>query len=107
MFALSKIGGRELPVLRRLVEPLQEALSLLAPRHVEEELADDDAVVRQILFEVADVLRSLLPDALVDHGRRQPLTLQQLGMDDLRFVSFRNHQEFNIITRSRNSEDLL
>src|SRR5436190_1691103 len=42
--ALLRVVRGELPVLLRLLEPLEEAALLLALRDVQEELPDDDAV---------------------------------------------------------------
>ena len=66
-------ADRELPVLVGIVEALQEALLLLLLRHVQEELADQDAVAHEVALEVADVLVALLPDRLGDQRRRQLL----------------------------------
>ena len=46
MRPLADIRERELPVLVRFFEPLQEAPSLFFFRHVQEEFADDDALAR-------------------------------------------------------------
>src|SRR5713101_3194900 len=49
---LLDVVGRELPVLLRSLESLEETLPLLLPRDVEKELADDDAVPRRVSLEV-------------------------------------------------------
>jgi hypothetical protein len=47
--ALAHVVGRELPVLLRTLEPLEEAALLLVAGDVEEELADDDAVAGEVI----------------------------------------------------------
>src|SRR5262249_28159129 len=71
---------RELPVLLRLLDPFEEPPSLLLLRDVEEELADDDAVPREVALEVADVPEALLPDVLRDDLRWQLLLRQEFRM---------------------------
>src|SRR5262249_52806575 len=59
----------------------QEALLLLLVGHVEKELANDDAIARQISLEVAYVLVAIVPDLLGDELGRQHLAIQELGMN--------------------------
>ena len=56
--ARPQVVGGELPVLVRILEPLEEASLLLLARDVEEELADEDAVAAQVALVGADVLGS-------------------------------------------------
>ena len=79
--ALLGVARRKLPVLLRSLDPFQESLLLLLLRDVEEEFQDHDAVVREVLFEVVDVLEATIPNILVLCDWRQPLPLQDLGMD--------------------------
>src|SRR5262249_4162472 len=55
----------------------EEALALLLVGDVEEELADDDAVVGEVALEGADVLVALVPDVLGDQLGGEPLPLQE------------------------------
>jgi len=63
--ALADVVGLELPVLLRLVQPLQEALLLLVARQVQEELEDQVAVPRKVPLDARDVLAALLQMAFV------------------------------------------
>src|SRR5262245_45090585 len=85
---LFDVADRELPVLLRILEPLEEALLLLLLRYVEEELADDDSVTSQIFLEVANVLVALLPNVLGDQLGGELLPRQQLvvNADDERLL---------------------
>src|SRR5512135_19699 len=74
--ALAHVRGRELPVLVRVVQPLEKAPFLLGARHVQEELEEQEAVACEIALEIGDVLEALLPDVLADHLRWQLLLRQ-------------------------------
>src|SRR4030095_15895454 len=78
----------KLPVLGLVVQPQQEAPPLLRARDVQEEFSDGDAVPSQVLLEIPDLRESLLPDAVVNQFRREPLLLQDLRVhaDDQRFL---------------------
>ena len=56
--ALAHVGGGELPVLFRLVEPREEAALLLFLAHVQEELANRDSVPRERSAQRRRCLRS-------------------------------------------------
>src|SRR5205085_7123522 len=71
----------ELPPLRRLVQPGEEATALLILRHVEEELDDRDAVARKVMLEAADVLETLLPDRFSYQLAREVLPLEKFRVD--------------------------
>src|SRR4029453_3402187 len=77
VLALSGVVRRELPVLLGFLDAAEEALALLFVRDVQEELADRDAVARQIALEGTDVLEALVPDVLRDQLGRQPLLRQE------------------------------
>jgi hypothetical protein len=77
---LLHVPGRELPVLLRLVDALEEAPLLLVARDVQEELADQHAVARQVAFECADVLVAVVPDILAEKLRWQLLGGQVFGV---------------------------
>ena len=76
--AFAHVTRSKLPVLLRLVEPLEKSLSLLLARHVQEELADDSPVAGQVALEVADVLEALVPDPRRHELRRELLRVEQL-----------------------------
>jgi hypothetical protein len=58
-------------------------LPLLPPRDVEEELENDEAVVREVLLEVIDVPVTSRPDAFLE-VRRKLLRVELLGVNLLR-----------------------
>ena len=64
MGPLGEIGGRELPVLVRIVDPRQEPPPLLVLGDVEEELENLGAVPVKVPLEGVDVLVALLPHPL-------------------------------------------
>ena len=70
-------------MLVRLVQALQETLPLLALRDVEEELADDDPVVRQVLFIRTNVIEALLPkvDGLLVGGAMACTFFRAMGLE--------------------------
>src|SRR5947209_3689085 len=57
---------------------------------MQEELADDNTIVSQVAFEVADIFEAALPDFLVHQLRRKMLFGQQLFM-------YAHHQHFFIV----------
>jgi hypothetical protein len=79
VLALLDVAHLELPVLLRAFDPGQEAPLLLGPRDVQEELADDVAVARQVALVRGDVLERVLPDPLVDQPRRDVLPARMSG----------------------------
>ena len=79
--ALADIGRRELPVLLGLVEALEEALALFVLRHVQEELADQHALPREVALVGVDVFEALAPDVLGDELRRQLLLGEDVLVD--------------------------
>ena len=87
---LGDVGGIELPLLARRVEPGEETLLLYILRDVEEELDDLGPGPVEVALERVDVLIALLPEALVALARRKPLRAEPLGMhlerDDLLVV---------------------
>ena len=54
---------------------------LLSLGDVEEKLANDDAIARQVALDVTDVLVAILPDVLGDELGRDLLLCHQLGMN--------------------------
>src|SRR5262249_56527023 len=70
--SLADVGGREFPVLLRLVEARHEAPLLLLARDVQKELEEDCPLPREIVLEVRDVGEPLLPDSLADAPRGPP-----------------------------------
>src|SRR5262249_60902882 len=72
--ALVYIGGREFPMLLRLVEARHEALFLLLVRQMQEEFEDGRPLASEILLEMSDVGQSLVPDALVNESGWQLLS---------------------------------
>src|SRR5262249_52949143 len=77
---LVRVGDRELPVLVRVVEALEEAPRLLLLRDVKEELPDERPVAREEVLEVVDVPEAVLPDLLRDQLRRQLLLVEDLAV---------------------------
>jgi len=75
------IVRRELPVLRRRIDPLEKPLLLLLLRDVQKELANQDAAPEQVALEGVDVLEPLRPDARGHDGGRKPLDVQQPRVD--------------------------
>src|SRR5205814_7779417 len=63
--AFGEVGGRELPLLARLPEPLEEPLPLLVPGQVEEELEHDRAIARQVALECVDIRVAVGPEVAV------------------------------------------
>ena len=88
--ALLGIVRRELPILVRVIKPFQEPFLLFLLRNVEEELAHNRAVAREVTLEAADVLKALIPDVLCDALLGQFLSGEQLGMHAHRRGSPRN-----------------
>src|SRR5262249_58947574 len=86
--ALLVIIRRDLPVVLRLLDPFEEPPLLLLLRDVGEELADDDAVSREIALEVPDVAVAFLPDLLGDELRWELLLREKFRMhsDDERLL---------------------
>src|SRR5688572_19838877 len=78
---LAHVPGGELPVLLGLVESCEEALPLLLPGNVQEELADDRPVANQVALYIADVLETFVPDAPGHEPGRELLRLEQLVVD--------------------------
>src|SRR5262249_16096035 len=64
----------------RLLEAREEALALLLARHVQEELADDDAVPPEVALDGVDVLEALLPHPRRHERRRKVMALEEIGM---------------------------
>src|SRR5262249_20575537 len=78
--ALRDVAHVELPALRRLVEPGEEALALFFLGDVQEELEDQRAALREVTLESADALEALVPDVLRHQLARQALARQHLRM---------------------------
>jgi hypothetical protein len=75
------VSKAEFPVLVRLINALEEPLSLLLFRQVKEEFDDLGAVTVEMLFQVHDGTISLPPDGfLVAQFFRKPLTAQNFRM---------------------------
>ena len=79
--SLFNVGKTEFPVLIRLINAFEEALSLFFFRKVEEKLDDSRSVTVEMLFQVHDGTIPFLPDSfLVKQLVRQPLAAQNLRM---------------------------
>src|SRR5262245_46788881 len=78
VLTLLDVARRELPLLLGVVDARKKALLLFLLRHVEEQLANRDAVLRQIVLEVPDVSMPVPEDPAADQGRRQLLPEQDL-----------------------------
>ena len=70
--ALSKVGGRELPVLVQMVETLEEPALLLLLRDVQEEFHDPGAIAVEMVLEAVDVLVAVLPHLSRRHVNARP-----------------------------------
>ena len=71
--ALVHVREAEFPVLVRIVDALEESLSLLFLREVQEELYDSRAVAVEMALQVHDGAIALLPDGvLVEHASGSP-----------------------------------
>src|SRR5439155_2254032 len=79
--ALVEVRRRELPVLRRIVQPFEEPAALFLFGDVEEELADERAVPRQVALESVDVLVSIAPQVFGDERCGKLLAAEDVGMD--------------------------
>ena len=75
MLALLGVVGGKLPVFFGLLDALEEPLLLLFVGDMEKELADGDAVARQVALEAADILKTFLLDIFCDQVGRQLLLL--------------------------------
>ncbi len=72
-FSLLDVRKAEFPVLFRLIDAVQEALSLFFLRKMQEELDDPGAVAMQMLSKFDDRPIPPLPDSLViDRLVREP-----------------------------------
>ena len=63
-------------MLVRSVEARQEALPLLLARQVQEKLENDGALPSEVILEMRDVEKPLVPDALAHERRGQVLPPQ-------------------------------
>ena len=78
---LVNVREAEFPVLARLINALEESLSLLVLRQVEEDLDDPGAVTVKMLLQIHDGTIPLLPNGLlVEQLIRKPLTAENLRM---------------------------
>jgi hypothetical protein len=81
IFSFVNVRAAELPILVRLINALEETLSLFALREVEEELDDTGAVTIEMLLHVHDGTIPFLPDCLlIEESLRKPLTAENLWM---------------------------
>jgi hypothetical protein len=81
IFPLVNVREAKFPILVRLINALEESLSLLCLRQVKEELDDPGAVAVEMLLHVHDGTISLLPDGfLVAQLFRKPLAEKDFGM---------------------------
>ena len=78
--ALLGVGGRELPVLLGVVDPLEEPPLLLLARDVQEELPDDDPVVAEVALVAPDVPVTVLPDVLRHELRGELGVSEEFGV---------------------------
>ena len=77
--ALGQVGGRELPVLRRVVQAVEEPPLLLLLGDVQEDLHDPGAAAVEVALEGVDVRIALLPQRLGRlFGRDGPSSGQEL-----------------------------
>src|SRR5690242_12856951 len=70
---LPDVAGRELPVLCRVVDALDEPFGLLSLRHVEHDLDDMDAVVDQVALPGIDLPVAAVPDVAFRCRRGQSM----------------------------------
>src|ERR1700733_12543336 len=83
------IGETELPILIRLINSLQEPLSLFFLRKMKEDFDRARAVMKQVAFQVDDGAISVFPEGVgVKQLFRKPLTAENLRMhpDDQHFL---------------------
>jgi len=86
VLAFMQVTGRKLPVLVRIVDPLQQAPGLFCFGQMQEDLDDDDAVFMHILFKIAQLAIAVLPDVLAEHRLWQVLAVHQvMDLDDKDF----------------------
>ncbi len=78
--ALRDVLGLDLPVLGGLQDAIEQALSLLLPGDMQEDLDDARAVLREVPLEAVDRAVALLPDALLLAVVGQRLCEQDLGV---------------------------
>src|SRR5690348_11752829 len=81
VLAFARVVDRKLPVLRRIVDTREKALPLLFFRDVQEELQDENSVVREVTFEVLDVLVAAFPDVFSIQFLRKFLSGEEVWMD--------------------------
>src|SRR4029078_9170806 len=74
------MGGRELPVFLRLVEPLHEAVLLFFTRNVEKEFEDQGALAGNVVFEMCNVGKPFIPDMFAHELWRQFLPFEYFRM---------------------------
>src|SRR6202050_4055438 len=75
---LPDVAGRELPVLVRMIDPLEEPSGLLFPGQVEHDLDDVDAVTGQVAFPVVDLPVAAGPDVVLAVLRGQMFRREQV-----------------------------
>src|SRR6185369_3987195 len=80
-FLFAKIAEREFPLFFRIVHAILEPFCLFLPGDVQEELADDIAVSRQVAFVRLDVLTPPLEDVLTGCRSWQLLIRKYLRMN--------------------------
>src|ERR1035438_9171408 len=81
VFPLVNVREAELPVLVRLINALQESLSLFVLRKMEEELKYPGAVTVEVFLQVHDGAIALLPKSFcILQLSRKPLTAENLRM---------------------------
>ena len=79
--ALGEVGGGELPLLPRIVEPSQKPLPLFVARDVQEELEDDRAVRVEMTLEGVEVFVAPRPERLVARPVGKLRHREQFGPD--------------------------
>src|SRR5262245_2287053 len=79
--ALLDVGGAELPVALRIVDPGEQPVALLVAADVQEDLDDPVALLGQVVLPVVDLAVAPFPDAAVLELRRDLLAIEDLGMD--------------------------
>jgi hypothetical protein len=81
VFSLVNVRKAEFPVLLRLINAIEESLSLLPLRQVKEELDDPGAVSVEMLLQVRDGAIPVLPKVvLIDQLIWKPLAAENLRM---------------------------
>src|SRR5205807_5558331 len=81
----------------RIIDSLQESLSLFLLRNVEKKFPHDHAVPRLVLLEIANIFKPFFPNLFACQFGRQLLFRQKFGMHP-------DDEHFFVITAIKNSD---